>query len=98
MGLGGLSPILSTILQSRRPCPGDNLPERATRFGILLFANFVPGSRRHDLDDVELSTFLWVEINAPVSNQPATSEPIFLAALSEPPGVSSKTRCSGRGD
>src|SRR5437667_43409 len=69
LGLGGLPAVFSIVLQGRRPRSGHYLPERAARSLVLLPAHFVAREKRDDLDDLELSAFLRVEIDAAVSHQ-----------------------------
>src|ERR1700730_4563620 len=98
MGLGRLPAIFPAFLQVGRSRAGDHLFERATRSLFLLFANLVAGEKRHHLDDLELSTFLWPKTDAAISNQPPTAGPIVLAALSKPPRVFAEEQCATGGD
>ena len=67
MGLGRLPAVFSAVLQERRSRPSHDLSQRAARSLILLSANLFPCQERRDLDHLELSTFLRIKINAPVS-------------------------------
>src|SRR5205823_3711938 len=94
MGLGRLPAILPALLQVGGSRAGHHLPERAARSFVLLFANLVAGPERHHLDDLELSTFLRIETDAAIPDQPAAAGPIVLAALSKPPRVFAQKQCA----
>src|SRR2546430_14721881 len=98
MGLGRLPTILSAFLQERGSRAGHDLPERAARSFVLLFANLVASSERHHLDDLELSAFLRLETDAAIPDQPAAAGPIVLAAVSKPPRVFSSKQCANGRD
>ena len=61
--------------QDRRSCAGHDLPERATRSVVLLFAHFVAREKWSDLDDLELPVVLRIEVNPAVSDQPPAAGP-----------------------
>src|SRR2546430_3711829 len=94
MGLGRLPAILPAFLQERGSRAGHDLPERAARSFVLLFANLVARPERHHLDDLELSAFLRLETDAAIPDQPAEAGPIVLAALSKPPRVFAQKQCA----
>src|SRR5260370_654230 len=94
MGLGRLPAIFPSFLQIGGPRAGHDLPERAARSFVLLFANLLARPERHHLDDLELSAFLRPETDSAISDQPAAAGPVVLAALSKPPRVFAQKQCA----
>src|SRR6266404_3247522 len=93
MGLGRLPPVFPALLQRGRPGSGHYLLERATRPGLLLFANFFAGEERHDLDDLELSALVRPETDAALPDQSPAARSIVLATISKPPPISPAQQC-----
>src|SRR5207249_7149740 len=89
MGLGRLSAIFPAVLQRRGSSPGRDLPERTTRFFVLLSTYFVARQRRQGLDHMELSVVLRLETHAALPHQSTAAGSIVLAALSKSSRVSS---------
>src|SRR5439155_1406191 len=86
---GILAATFLAVLQRRGSSPGRDLPERTTRFFVLLSTYFVARQRRQGLDHMELSVVLRLETHAALPHQSTAAGSIVLAALSKSSRVSS---------